>query len=1079
MDLRAENQALRDRLAEMEAALHQADARTAAAVESAQVRLNSFLVNFADAVRGTLDPQVVAATACRLIAEELGVDRAYWAEVDWTTRTFVIGADYHAPGAQSVRGRFPLDGWEPFSSYHLGGRPVVVNDTAADPRIAPEVRLGYDALGIKADLAVSAWSAGKLRSVLAVNQGTPRTWRPDEIGLVRGAANRCWAEIERAQAEVAVRTSEERLRRLLDGMAEGFGLLAPDFTILEHNREALRMDGRARDQIVGRSHWDAFPGSEDSELGRLLKQAMAERVPVMLEHRYAWEQDRALWLEMRAHPTADGGLAVFWRNVTDRVEALAALRESEARYRFLFEAMDEAYAVVEVLKDSSGRWTDFRFIEVNPAFVTHTSMPWPVGKTATELLGTPNPRWTQLYGQALDTGQPIRVEEAEPALDRTFDLNIFTVDRARNRVAVLFTNVTERKKGEAALRESEARLAAAFESVPAGIAIFNADGRVMLENEKYRRFLPTAILSSRDPGRRERWEARDAEGRPIPPEEWPSARALRGEPVIPGPDMRYTDDDDQTVWTSVASAPITDELGHVTGCISVISDITERKRAEAALRESEERHAFLLRLSDALRVEADADAALATGCRLLGERLRATRVIFGEIDEAAGVARLPRSWAADGAVAHPATLSLADFGGPLLDDLRAGRTVRFDDVGEPPYARADLASLAAIGVRAGLSVPLLIGGQFVANLNVHQDRPRDWTDQEIALVAEAAERMWGALQIARASTALRESERRLQTLVEGVPQLVWRAVDGGHWTWASPQWTTFTGQSAQDSRGWGWLDPVHPDDRELAKKLWSHAIERGEFQADYRICDAKQHRYRWFQTRATPVRDEAGQIVEWLGTSTDIDDLRQLQDRQQILVGELQHRVRNILTIVRSVFGRTVEAGGEIDEVADHFRGRLDALARTQVVVTQTAAGAVDLENLIREELLSVGVSDGPKLTISGPEVMLPPKVAEPIGLAIHELTTNAIKYGALKEKRATLRIEWSTNMVEGRDLRLVLTWTEQGVPAIAVVPARYGFGSELIEEALPYRLGAETKLEFRGGGVRCTISMPLPASGA
>lgn len=331
----------------------------------------------------------------------------------------------------------------------------------------------------------------------------------------------------------------------------------------------------------------------------------------------------------------------------------------------------------------------------------------------------------------------------------------------------------------------------------------------------------------------------------------------------------------------------------------------------------------------------------------------------------------------------------------------------------------------------------------------------------------------------RAEQALLASERRLQTLVEGVPQMVWRAVDSGLWTWASPQWTDYSGQSDQQSLGLGWLDPVHPDDRDRVKTIWGEAWGSGEFSAEYRVLHAPDGRYRWFQTRATPVRDDSGAIVEWLGTSTDVDDLRRLQGRQQMLLGELQHRVRNILTVVRSVFGRTMEAGGEFEDIADHFKGRLDSLARTQAVVTQSASGFADLENLIRDELLSVAASDGPGLTIGGPEVLLPAKAAESIGLAIHELTTNALKYGALGVAGGSLDIRWTVSRGDGEQARLDLLWTEQGVPAMIVDPVRYGFGSELISEALPYQLGAETSLEFDDGGMRCTLSVPLPEDAA
>ncbi|WP_347302982.1 CheR family methyltransferase [Croceibacterium sp. TMG7-5b_MA50] len=326
----------------------------------------------------------------------------------------------------------------------------------------------------------------------------------------------------------------------------------------------------------------------------------------------------------------------------------------------------------------------------------------------------------------------------------------------------------------------------------------------------------------------------------------------------------------------------------------------------------------------------------------------------------------------------------------------------------------------------------------------------------------------------QAQEALRESEQRQQVLIEGVPQLVWRADDGGKWSWASPQWTSFTGQSEPESRGSGWLEVVHPDDRTLARTAWDGAEEQGGIDVEYRIRRVADGTYRWFRTRSTAVRNDHGEVVEWIGTSTDVDDMRSLQKRQEVLVAELQHRVRNMLTVVRSVFGRTTDAGGDLEDVAMHFRGRLDALARTQVIVTRTAQGVADLEDLIRDELLSVGAKDGPQVQISGPDVTLDAKTAESLGLAVHELTTNAVKYGALKVPSAVLKIMWDINLDKGGKRQLVLNWVETGVPAVPATPARSGFGRELIEEALPYRLGAQTELEFLPGGIRCTICVPL-----
>ncbi|MEH3108275.1 MAG: PAS domain-containing protein [Sphingomonas fennica] len=324
-------------------------------------------------------------------------------------------------------------------------------------------------------------------------------------------------------------------------------------------------------------------------------------------------------------------------------------------------------------------------------------------------------------------------------------------------------------------------------------------------------------------------------------------------------------------------------------------------------------------------------------------------------------------------------------------------------------------------------------------------------------------------------TGTRRTEDWLQTLMGGIPQLIWRADTNGGWTWAGPQWTAYTGQAEAESRGDGWLAVVHPDDRAGAIAFWQRAVKTGRLEMEGRVRRAADNSYRWFKTRATPVRDRQGRIVEWLGTSTDVDDLRRLQQRQQLLVAELQHRVRNVLTVVRSVFARTVEAGRPIEEISGHFRGRLDNLARTQVIVTQSASGLVDLDTLVREELLSVGAVDGARVAIDGPDIDLTPAVAETIGLAVHELTTNALKYGALKVDTGSLEIRWEVAMDQGGNRHLTFRWHESGVPAVPVGSGRVGFGSELILEALPYRLGAETALELRGGGIVCTIALPLP----
>lgn len=329
---------------------------------------------------------------------------------------------------------------------------------------------------------------------------------------------------------------------------------------------------------------------------------------------------------------------------------------------------------------------------------------------------------------------------------------------------------------------------------------------------------------------------------------------------------------------------------------------------------------------------------------------------------------------------------------------------------------------------------------------------------------------------------LRASERWQQTLVEGVPQLVWRAIDDGHWTWASPQWTGFTGQPEPESHGRGWLDRVHPDDREAANATWEGAVLRGEFHTDYRLLHAEEDRYRWFQSRATPVRNSAGEIVEWLGTSTDVDDLRQLQERQKVLVAELQHRTFNLMGVVQSTAEATIRSSTSLSEFKPKFRDRVAALARVQRLLSRvTDEDRVTFDDLIRGEFDAVGAlsKDGGRVVLDGPQgIALRSSTVQIFAMALHELTTNAVKYGALSQPEASLIVRWRVEIGEDGQPWLHVEWQETGVlmSSSREEPRGTGQGRTLIEEALPYQLHAKTSYAITTDGVRCSIALPVSA---
>jgi PAS domain S-box-containing protein len=323
-----------------------------------------------------------------------------------------------------------------------------------------------------------------------------------------------------------------------------------------------------------------------------------------------------------------------------------------------------------------------------------------------------------------------------------------------------------------------------------------------------------------------------------------------------------------------------------------------------------------------------------------------------------------------------------------------------------------------------------------------------------------------------AEAALLESEARQRALIEGVPQLVWRASEPGDWTWASSQWTAFTGQSDQESRAWGWLQSLHPDDRERARLAWFDALEQGRYAADYRIRSHQTATYRWFQTRATPRWDATGAIVEWLGTSTDIDDLRRLKEEQDMLLAELQHRVRNILTVTRSIISRSDDEERDKADYIRHLDGRIAALARTQVMLTRNAGATLDLQELIRDELLAQVASDE-QFMLDGPDVELSPKAAEVLTLAVHELATNATKYGAFSQAGGALKVSWAVDNFDGQPW-LALDWVESGIAVVDPAPRRQGFGAELVSRRVPYELKGQGRFELLPGGLYSHIKFPL-----
>ncbi len=194
--------------------------------------------------------------------------------------------------------------------------------------------------------------------------------------------------------------------------------------------------------------------------------------------------------------------------------------------------------------------------------------------------------------------------------------------------------------------------------------------------------------------------------------------------------------------------------------------------------------------------------------------------------------------------------------------------------------------------------------------------------------------------------------------------------------------------------------------------------------------------------------------------------------RESERISEMENRIRNLVALVRSVSARSAERSSSLDDFVMHFDGRVDALARPQLALARSGGIALDFETLLREELLAQGISDSPEVSLQGMQVSLSPLEAEMVLLAIHELSVNAVKFGAFSGSAGQLKLRWWIEPTE-KGLDFHLLWQEEGAK-VKEAPAHIGFGRTIIERALPYELDATTEMTFGAKGLECRMTIPL-----
>ena len=322
----------------------------------------------------------------------------------------------------------------------------------------------------------------------------------------------------------------------------------------------------------------------------------------------------------------------------------------------------------------------------------------------------------------------------------------------------------------------------------------------------------------------------------------------------------------------------------------------------------------------------------------------------------------------------------------------------------------------------------------------------------------------------KTENALRESEQRLRATHDRAFAGIAEVDPTGRFIRANARFLELSGYSADELPDLTLSTITHPDDvaADVEKfealvggKIDTYQIEKRFIRKDGSLL--------WVAISASMVRDEDGRALYGIRVVQDISDLKRAEARQKLLLDELNHRVKNMLATVQSVAMQTRRNATDLNAFAKSFEGRLMALNRAHDLLTREIGAGALLRDLILATIEPYEAKPGQRFRLAGPPVRLGPETAVTLAMALHELTTNALKYGALSADVGQVNVEWRA---DGPN-RIVIEWIESGGPAVSA-PVRRGFGSDLIERGLARQFGGTASLQFSEEGLRCVITVPV-----
>ncbi|ANY85014.1 hypothetical protein BB934_43135 (plasmid) [Microvirga ossetica] len=327
----------------------------------------------------------------------------------------------------------------------------------------------------------------------------------------------------------------------------------------------------------------------------------------------------------------------------------------------------------------------------------------------------------------------------------------------------------------------------------------------------------------------------------------------------------------------------------------------------------------------------------------------------------------------------------------------------------------------------------------------------------------------------QAEAVLRENEQRLRATYEHAFVGIGEVDRSGCFLRVNEQLCTITGFSREELLGQTFWTLTHLDDRQadlaqfsrqMLGKLETYALEKRYIHKDGHIV--------WVEVAASRVDDARGQPLYGIRVVRDISDRKRAEEHQQLLIHELNHRVQNTLATVQSIASQTLRAASTPDAAKEALESRLLGLSRAHNVLTRESWEGAWLRDVIEEVLEPYRIMGQARVEIRGPGIQVSPRFALALSMALHELATNATKYGALSNDTGRVRLTWSGDRTSSPP-RLLLRWEENGGPPVSH-PSRKGFGSRLIERSLAQDLDATVRIEYAATGLLCMVEAPLPS---